>query len=114
MKKRTLVITILALILLTIIFLGVDATLKIKSTQTTEGPVCGKINVQCITTPCDPVEETFQNMDEAEERGAFDIKEGECINDFESCISAGNPAMESHPRQCRDNISGKTFVEIIN
>lgn len=24
-------------------------------------PVCGTINVQCITTPCDPVRETFGN-----------------------------------------------------
>ena len=25
-------------------------------------PVCGLVNVQCITTPCDPVEETFSNF----------------------------------------------------
>jgi hypothetical protein len=31
------------------------------------------------------------------------------ITDFESCIAAGNPAMESHPRQCAAN--GQTFVE---
>ena len=24
-------------------------------------PVCGTVNVQCITTPCDPVQETFEN-----------------------------------------------------
>ena len=24
-------------------------------------PVCGLVNVQCITTPCDPVQETFSN-----------------------------------------------------
>ena len=24
-------------------------------------PVCAKVNVQCVTTPCDPVEETFPN-----------------------------------------------------
>lgn len=24
-------------------------------------PVCGKVNVECITTPCDPVEKTFSN-----------------------------------------------------
>ncbi|MBD3362058.1 hypothetical protein GF358_04705 [Candidatus Woesearchaeota archaeon] len=34
------------------------------------------------------------------------------INDFESCIAAGNPAMESYPRQCRAN--GQTFVEEID
>jgi len=35
------------------------------------------------------------------------------ISSFEECISAGNPAMESYPRQCRDPISDKTFVEVI-
>lgn len=33
------------------------------------------------------------------------------INSFEECITAGNPAMESYPRQCRAN--DKTFVEEI-
>src|SRR3989344_9424541 len=30
---------------------------------------------------------------------------------FEECVEAGNPVMESYPRQCRDN--GETFVEDI-
>jgi len=34
------------------------------------------------------------------------------INSFEECIAAGNPAMESYPRQCR-TADGKHFVEII-
>jgi len=34
------------------------------------------------------------------------------INNFEECIAAGNPAMESYPRQCR-TADGKHFVEII-
>lgn len=33
------------------------------------------------------------------------------ITNFEECITAGNPAMESYPRQCRAN--GMTFVEEI-
>lgn len=37
----------------------------------------------------------------------------EKINDFESCINAGFPAMESYPRQCRGP-TGETFTEIIN
>ena len=36
------------------------------------------------------------------------------INSFEDCIAAGNPAMESYPRQCRDSLSDKTFVEVID
>jgi hypothetical protein len=35
------------------------------------------------------------------------------ITNFEECIAAGNPAMESYPRQCRDPISDRTFVEEI-
>ena len=34
------------------------------------------------------------------------------ITNFEECIAAGNPAMESHPRQCRTS-DGKHFVESI-
>jgi hypothetical protein len=34
------------------------------------------------------------------------------ITNFEECIAAGNPAMESYPRQCMAN--GKTFVEVID
>jgi hypothetical protein len=33
------------------------------------------------------------------------------ITNFEECVAAGNPVMESHPRQCR--VDGQTFVEEI-
>lgn len=33
------------------------------------------------------------------------------VTNFEECIEAGNPVMESYPRQCRHN--GETFVEEI-
>ena len=33
------------------------------------------------------------------------------ITNFDECVAAGNPIMESYPRQCRDPISDKTFVE---
>lgn len=33
------------------------------------------------------------------------------ITNFEECAAAGNPIMESYPRQCR--VNGQTFVEII-
>ena len=79
-------------------------------------PVCGKIEVQCVTAPCDPIQQTFSNRCNAEVRNAFDIVEGECVpdsvvTDFTSCADAGNPVMESYPRQCRSN--GKTYVEVI-
>jgi len=35
------------------------------------------------------------------------------INSFEDCVSAGNPIMESYPRQCRTE-DGKHFVEEIS
>ncbi|MDH3736819.1 MAG: hypothetical protein OEQ94_07350, partial [Nitrosopumilus sp.] len=34
------------------------------------------------------------------------------ISNFKECIAAGNPAMESHPRQCR-TADGQHFVEEI-
>lgn len=33
------------------------------------------------------------------------------VTDFESCIDAGNPVMESHPRQCQHD--GITYVEVL-
>lgn len=55
----------------------------------------------CITTPCDmpkiTVFESFQ-------------KQYSVIDSFEKCVSAGNPVMESYPRQCRA-VDGKHFVE---
>ena len=35
------------------------------------------------------------------------------ITNFEECIAAGNPAMESYPRQCRDSITDRIFTEDI-
>lgn len=37
---------------------------------------------------------------------------GQEITDFDSCAAAGNPVMESYPRQCRAN--GITYVEDIS
>jgi len=34
------------------------------------------------------------------------------IDSFEECVAAGNPVMESYPRQCR-TVDGKHFVEFI-
>ena len=34
------------------------------------------------------------------------------VEDFESCVAAGNPVMESYPRQCRHD--GVTYVEVID
>lgn len=42
-------------------------------------PVCGLVQVQCITTPCDPVPETFSNACEACARGnVLSYSEGAC------------------------------------
>jgi len=34
------------------------------------------------------------------------------ITNFEECVAAGNPVMESYPRQCRAD--GETFTEVID
>lgn len=34
------------------------------------------------------------------------------INSFEDCVAAGNPVMESYPRQC--SADGKTFTEVVD
>jgi hypothetical protein len=43
----------------------------------------------------------------------FESLQNPQIDSFEQCIAAGNPAMESHPRQCR-TVDGKHFVEQID
>jgi len=43
--------------------------------------------------------------------GRIDYSYDDKITNFEECIAAGNPAMESYPRQCRDPISDRTFTE---
>lgn len=35
------------------------------------------------------------------------------VNSFETCVEAGNPVMESYPRQCHDAKSNQTFTEIL-
>ena len=58
----------------------------------------------CITTPCTvpkiTIFESLQNQNSQ-------------INFFEQCIAAGNPSMESYPRQCKTG-DGKHFVEQID
>lgn len=41
-------------------------------------PVCGDIQVQCVTTPCDPIPQTFPNRCVATAAGAKNIRGGEC------------------------------------
>lgn len=42
-------------------------------------PVCGMKQVQCITTPCDPIRTDYGNRCMAEADGATDITDGTCI-----------------------------------
>jgi len=47
-----------------------------------------------------------------EQAPAPGFEDADGIHSFEECVAAGNPAMESYPRQCR-TADGKHFVEII-
>ncbi len=38
-------------------------------------------------------------------------KEKIVVENFEDCVRAGNPVMESYPRQCRDMNTDKSFTE---
>jgi len=59
-----------------------------------------------------PVERIVSDIDNSNPQVNPDIVV-QSINNFEECIAAGNPAMESYPRQCR-TVDGQHFVEIIN
>jgi hypothetical protein len=55
-------------------------------------PVCGEVQVQCITAPCDPVKQTFANECQANYAGAEIIHEGECgITSPSICTMEWNP-----------------------
>lgn len=41
------------------------------------------------------------------------IKDNISVSNFKECEAAGNPVMESYPRQCRDQ-AGQLFVEEID
>ena len=44
-------------------------------------PVCAKVNIQCVTTPCDPINETFSNSCEACRNSLVEsYTRGECAN----------------------------------
>ena len=43
-------------------------------------PVCGNVTIYCITTPCNPVDQTFGNECMAKAAKAYDLREGECPN----------------------------------
>jgi hypothetical protein len=45
-------------------------------------PVCGQVQVECITTPCNPVKETYENSCKAcVNSRVFSYTEGECTED---------------------------------
>lgn len=42
----------------------------------------------------------------------FDAPYKEVVDDFDTCVAAGNPVMESYPRQCRDK-KGNVYREVV-
>lgn len=51
-------------------------------------PVCGEIQIQCITTPCNPIHETYTNSCEMKNAGAHLLYKGACSDvDLSTCTS---------------------------
>lgn len=82
-------------------------------------PVCGEVQVQCVTTPCDPIKTTFSNRCEAENANAMNLVEGACedeINLEGSCLSfdgtwiADANECENMPQSMCEDLGG-TFNE---
>jgi len=61
------------------------------------GPVCGEIQIQCITTPCNPVQETLKNECEAEKRDAKILYNGACIENESQSEEDENKPSSSLP-----------------
>ena len=90
MNKNLIIITIVIISVLVVIFFI---------------PVLDEFETfNCITTPCIMPKITIYE--------SLQIQFPE-INSFDECLAAGNPAMESHPRQCITT-DGKHFVEQID
>jgi hypothetical protein len=41
-------------------------------------PVCGSVQVQCVTTPCNPIKQTFSNKCMASASNATNVTTGAC------------------------------------
>lgn len=74
-------------------------------------PVCGSVQVQCITTPCNPVKQTFSNNCMARAAGATEIRTGACEStippvvvgrdkDKHGCIGSAGYSWNSQVRKC--------------
>jgi len=86
MEKKDLMLIGIIIVLIIVVALGIGSIKTIKSTQTTDSgardntlieclpgqrnadacieiydPVCAVVNVQCVTTPCNPALQTFSN-----------------------------------------------------
>ena len=57
--KKCLFLILLIILILFAYNIDFNKEEEIDSCITLYEPVCGKIQVQCITTPCNPVEQTF-------------------------------------------------------
>ena len=69
-------------------------------------PVCGKVKMECITMPCDPIEKTFPNRCFAEVAEATDIREGECDGE-------GDMTDEEKIKAALEKKPGKEDIEFV-
>lgn len=68
-------------------------------------PVCGKVQVQCVTAPCDPVWETFSNACTAHNAWATEIMSWACVTTGTNSGSnttngSGNSTVSGHATGC--------------
>ena len=92
---------------------------------TTEyAPVCGMVDVQCITTPCDPVRTDFSNLCMAQVAGARDITGGMCImsesptpigwsRDAHGCLTGAGYSWNYLAKQCLRSWESRVRVVVI-
>ena len=73
-------------------------------------PVCGELSVQCVTTPCNPIKQTYSNKCELEKAGATYLYSGQCgsnttIKEQVKCVFANT----TQRQKCYSFFGNETF-----
>lgn len=78
-------------------------------------PVCGEQQVQCVTTPCDPIKQTYGNKCMANAANAKVLYEGECKKEYNISTKAWLVSWAyDNEVTMYDNVAGFRFDDLVS